>query len=39
MQEQYKNANDKIHAPQELLERTRKQIRAEKKQAQDGMYC
>ena len=30
MQEQYKNANDKIHAPQELLERTRTQIRAEK---------
>ena len=29
MQEQYKNADDKIHAPQELLERTRKQIRAE----------
>ena len=30
MQEQYKSANDKIHAPQELLEKTRKQMRKEK---------
>ena len=30
MQEQYKSANDRIHAPQELLEKTRKQMQKEK---------
>ncbi len=38
MQEQYRKANDKIHAPQELLNATRQQMKAEKKRRRTARF-
>ena len=38
MVEQYRKANDRIHVPEELMQRTKEAVRQEEKSRRSGRY-